>query len=364
MGMPRIAVVFGGPSPEHDISILTGLMAARTLVEGGVDLAAVYWTKTGEWFEVDPRAEGADFVDGVPRDAKELRFEAVPGAGFVSGGRLGRKSLGVELVLNACHGRPGEDGTFQALLDSAGIRGTGPSVANQSLAMDKLAFGASMAAAGLPVLDRQPLDPDVKPEGDGPFIVKPRFGGSSIGIEIVEDHATAVALLRTSPHMSLGGVLEPFIEGAEDLNVAVRTWPVLQLSPIERPLKAGFYGYREKYLSGGGLAGSRRELPADIPQGIADHLRQLAATVARVAGVRGVARMDFLLVDGEVFVNEINNPPGSFSTYLWREAGVAPITLFMDMLEEAERGEGPSYTVAGADGSALRDAGSIAAKLG
>lgn len=362
--MPRHAVVFGGPSPEHDISILTGLMAARTLADGGMDLAAVYWTKTGEWFEVDPRAEGADFVDGVPRGAKELRFEAVPGVGFVAGGRLGKKPLGVEVVLNACHGRPGEDGTLQALLDSAGIRGTGPSVANQSLAMDKLAFGAAMAAAGLPVLSRQPLDPDVELDGSGPFIVKPRFGGSSIGIEVVDDHATALALLRTSPHMGLGGVVEPFVEGAEDLNVAVRAWPEFQLSPIERPLKAGFYDYREKYLSGGGLAGSRRELPADIPDAQADRLRSLARTVARVAGVRGVARMDFLRIEGEIFVNEINNPPGSFSTYLWKEAGVTPLTLFTDMLDEAERGQGPGYTVAGADGSALRDAGSIAAKLG
>ncbi len=363
--MPRHAVVFGGPSPEHDISILTGLMAARTLAEAGDDVTAIYWTKTGEWHEVNPRSEGGDFVDGVPRGARELSFEVTPGLGFVVPGKLGRgKSLGVEVALNACHGRPGEDGTLQGLFDSAGIRGTGPSVADQSLAMDKLAFGSVMAAAGLPVLSRVPIDPAVPPPFSGPYIVKPRFGGSSIGIEIIDDHATALALLATSPHMELGGVIEPFSEGAEDLNIAIRTWPGLQLSPIERPLKAGFYDYREKYLSGGGLEGSRRELPAQIPDEQAARVRELAGIVAGVAGVRGVARLDFLLVDGEILVNEINNPPGSFSTYLWKEAGVMPLQLFIDMLEEAERGGGPGYTVAGADGTALRDAGSIAAKLG
>ncbi len=363
--MPRHAVVFGGPSPEHDISILTGLMAARTLADGGSDVMAVYWTKAGEWYEVETDAEGRDFVDGLPRGAKELRFEAIPGAGFVLPGKLGKsKSLGVEVVLNACHGRPGEDGTLQGLLDSAAIRGTGPSVANQSLAMDKLAFGAVMAAAGLPTLPRIPIDAGVAPSFDGPYIVKPRFGGSSIGIEVVDDHATALALLRTSPHMVLGGVLEPFSAGAEDLNISIRTWPGLQLSPIERPLKSGFYDYKEKYLSGGGLEGSRRELPARIPEAEAARVRELAGAVARVAGVRGIARLDFLRLDGEIHVNELNNPPGSFSTYLWKEADVTPLELFTAMLEEAEQGGGPGYTVSGADGTALRDAGSIAAKLG
>ncbi len=363
--MARHAVVFGGPSPEHDISILTGLMAARTLSDAGWDILAIYWTKTGSWFQVDPRSEGSDFVDGVPRGARELGFEATPGAGFMASIKLGRaRSLELDVVLNACHGRPGEDGTLQGLLDSAGIRGTGPSVANQSLAMDKLAFGAVMASAGIPTLPRTPLDPGLAPGFPGPYIVKPRFGGSSIGIEVVDDHATALALLRTSPHLALGGVVEPFSDGAEDLNIAFRTWPDLQLSPIERPLKSGFYGYREKYLSGGGLEGSRRELPALIPTAEEDRVRELAAAVARVAGVRGIARLDFLRVGGEIHVNELNNPPGSFSTYLWKEAGVMPLQLFTDMLAEAEQGSGPGYTVAGADGSALRDAGSIAAKLG
>lgn len=363
--MPRHAVVFGGPSPEHDISILTGLMAARTLAEAGREIGVVYWTKTGEWFQVEPGLEGRDFADGVPRSAREVSFEAVPGVGFVAPSKLGRgRSLGVEVVLNACHGRPGEDGTLQGLLDSAGIRGTGPTVANQSLAMDKLAFGAVMAAADLPALPRVPLDAGVTPPFAGPFIVKPRFGGSSIGIEVVDDHDTALALLRSSPHLALGGVIEPFADGAEDLNISLRTWPVLQLSAIERPLKAGFYGYKEKYLSGGGLEGSRRELPARITEGEAQRVRELASAVARVAGVRGVARLDFLAVDGEILVNELNNPPGSFSTYLWKEAGVTPLELFTGMLEEAESSGGPGYTVAGADGAALRDAGSIAAKLG
>lgn len=364
--MTRHAVVFGGPSPEHDISILTGLMAARTLVGAGSEVLALYWTKTGDWYEVDASAEAADFLEGVPRGARELGFVAAPGAGWVAEGRLGRpRPLGIETVINACHGGPGEDGALQAALDLAGIRASGPPTWSAALAMDKLAFGAVMAAGGLPTLPRVPIDEAVVPEGPGPFITKPRFGGSSIGIEVVEDHATALALAASSPHYRNGGVLEPYLEGADDLNVAIRTHPALETSPIERPLRGGaLYDYREKYLSGGSLEGSRRELPADIPEEVAERIRDLAGTVARLTGVRGVSRLDFLWTGEDLYVNEINNPPGSLSHYLWSAGGVGTDRLLLDLLAEAEQVGGPGWTAAGADGTALRDAGSIAAKLG
>ncbi len=364
--MSRHAVVFGGPSPEHDISILTGLMAARTLHESGTEVRALYWTKTGDWYEVPVNAEAADFIEGVPKGSEELGFVAAPGAGWVAEGRLGRpKPLGVEAVVNACHGGPGEDGALQAALDIAGIRSSGPATWSASLAMDKLAFGAVMETAGLPTLPRRPIDEAVIPDFEGPYIAKPRFGGSSIGIEVVEDHATALALTKSSPHYVAGGVLEPFLEGADDLNISIRTWPELELSPIERPLRGGaLYDYKEKYLSGGGLEGSRRELPADIPEELAERIRSLAATVARLTGVRGVSRLDFLHHGDALYVNEINNPPGSLSHYLWSAGGVTTPQLVRDLLEEADRGKGPGWTAVGADGMALRDAGSIAAKLG
>lgn len=364
--MTRHAVVFGGPSPEHDISILTGLMAARTLSESGMDVRALYWTKTGDWYEVPVDSEAGDFLQGVPKGSSELGFVAAPGAGWVAEGRLGRpKALGIDTVLNACHGGPGEDGALQAAFDLAGIRASGPATWAASLAMDKLAFGAVMETAGLPTLPRRPIDASVVPDFEGPYIAKPRFGGSSIGIEVVADHATALALAGSSPHYANGGVLEPYLDGADDLNVSIRSWPELAVSPIERPLRGGaLYDYKEKYLSGGGLEGSRRELPADIPADVAARIGELALVVARLTGTRGVARLDFLWTGTDLYVNEINNPPGSLSHYLWSEGGVSTPQLVRDLLEEAERGRGPGWTAVGADGTALRDAGSIAAKLG
>ena len=115
---PRPAVVFGGPSPEHDISILTGLQAGRALNNGGRPVDLIYWTKTGLWFSIDPDAEASHFTDGVPAKAKPLRFVAEPGGGFFSK----KKAIEVTAILNACHGGPGEDGTLQALFDLAGLR--------------------------------------------------------------------------------------------------------------------------------------------------------------------------------------------------------------------------------------------------
>lgn len=367
--MPQPAVIFGGPSPEHDVSILTGLPVARALGRS----VAIYWAPTGDFFEVDPAAEAADFVAGPPRKAPSLRL--VAGEGFV--GR--KRPLDIAAVVNCCHGGPGEDGTLQAALDLAGVRYTGPTVAGAALGMDKLAFGNVVAAAGMPTLARAALTEHEPPPFGGPYIVKPRFGGSSIGIEVVEDLDTARALLHSSPHLRNGAIVEPYLAEAVDLNVAIRTWPELQLSAIEKPLRAtggGILGFADKYLAGGGdgtaggreegMAGAPRELPAELPDEVEKQVREVARHVAVLIGVRGVARLDFLLEDGHrLVVNEINTIPGSLARYLWVGGQHVPFAqLLADLLAEAEQRPTHRYSTVGADGTALRSAGSIAGKLG
>ncbi len=364
--MSKPAVVFGGPSPEHDISILTGLQAARTLADAGVDLHALYWAKTGRWHTVDPYLEAAAFADGLPARARELRFVAEPGAGFL----LKKKALDISVVVNCCHGAPGEDGSLQAALDLAGLRYTGPDAAGSNLGMDKLAFGAVMSAAGLNSVPRRLVteDDSMWTGMQPPFIVKPRFGGSSIGIEVVSDRATVLDLLKTSPHMRRGAVVEPFLEGCRDYLIAVRTYPELELSAIEAPVRdagaAHIYSYNQKYLAGGGLEGSARELPAALPADLEQSIRRSAATAAGLVGVRSVARVDFLVRDDEVWINEINTIPGSLAAYLWIDPPVSRRQLLLDMIAEAEGSAPRAFSTSGADGTALRNAASIAAKLG
>ncbi|MDX1469325.1 MAG: hypothetical protein R3258_08280 [Acidimicrobiia bacterium] len=358
--MSKPAVVFGGPSDEHDISILTGLQVARAL-EGA---EAVYWSKTGDWYLVDSGLEAADFADGVPRKAREVEFIASPGQGFV----LKRKPLAFSAVFIACHGGPGEDGTLQGVFDLAGVRYTGPGQASSALGMDKLAFGASMEAAGLPTLPRVLLATGREPAAafDGPFIVKPRFGGSSIGIEVAEDWDTVLALKAASSFFDQGAVVEPFLEGSRDLQVAVRTYPEMEISAVEAPARsdAGIYSYDQKYLAWGGEVSGGRELPAMIDETLEDGIDDLARRVTDVADLRGICRIDFLEKDGRLYVNEVNTIPGSMAAYLWIDPPRDRPELFSDMVSEAMQGPTRVFSVAGSDGTALRSAGTIASKLG
>jgi D-alanine-D-alanine ligase len=373
-----VAVIFGGPSPEHDVSVLTGLQAAHELQRAGHDVVARYWSKAADWYEVDPALEAGAFIEGVPRGARQVRLTIGPGGGFsAEGGRLGRgrsKGAGNEPAVNCCHGGPGEDGTLQAALDLAGVPYTGPSAAGAALGMDKLAFGGVVAAAGLSCLPRAALDVNTESVGfDGPYIVKPRFGGSSIGIEVVSDLATARDLVGSSVHLRAGAVIEPYRPDLHDLQVGVRSWPSLQLSAIERPLRTeragapanggAILGYADKYVGGEGMASAPRELPAVIDASLQQRLLDAARAVGHLTSVRGVARIDFLSDGSQLFVNEINTIPGSLARYLWIDPKISFGELLGALLDEAEQRPTHHYSAAGADGTVLRGAGSIAAKL-
>lgn len=370
--MPDPAVIFGGISPEHDISILTGLAAARALMRSGQPVQALYWDKAGAWHQVEPELEGKDFAEGVPKGATPLRLASGAGGGFAAAktGRLGRERvLDIDAAVNCCHGGPGEDGTLQGMLDGAGIRYTGPTVASAALGMDKLAFGALMAEAGLPVLPRVALTPNTDGlAGPGPYIVKPRFGGSSIGIDVVEDLDTAKQRLGRNVHLAAGAVIEPYRPDAVDLEIAIRTYPSLELSAIDKPERAAAGGeilsYRDKYVGGEGMSSAPRELPARLDPAVEEDIRRIARTVAALVPVRGVARLDFLLDGERLVVNELNTIPGSLSWHMWVDPELPFAQLLRDMLDEAAAHPSIHYTTAGADGTALRSAGTIQGKLG
>ena len=113
--MAEPVVIFGGPSPEHDVSILTGLQAARALGDAGTAVSTLYWSKAGDWYEVDATLEGEAFLEGVPRGAKPVRLITGKDGGFVAGGKglVGReRALEVSAAVNCCHGGPGEDDTL------------------------------------------------------------------------------------------------------------------------------------------------------------------------------------------------------------------------------------------------------------
>ena len=276
--MSDVAVIFGGPSPEHDVSVLTGLQAARGLTGGAGapvgSVRALFWSKTGEWFEVDPGLEAEAFLEGVPRGATRLQFVAAPGGGFaepggVSGGRGPSISTSPSSAATAA---PARTAPCRPPSTSPASATPGPTVAGAALGMDKLAFGAVVGRG-------RPPDPAPRtcwraeadaPAFAGPYIVKPRFGGSSIGIDVVEDFDTALARLAANPHLGFGAVLEPYRPDMDDLQIGVRTWPTLAAlgrrapHPLRRRRPTSSTTATSTWPAKG-MAGAERELPAADP---------------------------------------------------------------------------------------------------
>jgi D-alanine-D-alanine ligase len=150
------------------------------------------------------------------------------------------------------------------------------------------------------------------------------------------------------------------------LQVGVRTHPQWEMSAIEAPARSGegIYSYDQKYLAWGGEVSEGRELPATLDDATAKGIADLSRRITAAAGLRGVARIDFLEKDGELFVNEVNTIPGSMAVYLWIDPPIERRRLFEDMLAEAAAGQTRVFSTAGSDGTALRSAGTIASKLG
>ena len=221
----------------------------------------------------------------------------MPG-GFTERRRMRTSAIELDVVLNCCHGGPGEDGTLTGLLELAGLAVSGPRPQASALMMDKLAAAGVAKAFGVPTIETALLPLD----GDGtkvlsslpptPWVVKPRFGGSSLGVEAgVDDLDTARALAGRGVGRA-GMLVQPLLDGWHDVNIAVRTSGGVQLSEIERPLREGstIYGYHDKYLAGGGGAGmdsAPRELPANLPAKVREQILDHARTLVAAFGITG-----------------------------------------------------------------------------
>lgn len=344
--MSQPAVIFGGPSLEHDVSILTGLQASRVLARSNRDPIVLYWTEVNTWYRLPSGLEASAFMEGVPSGARPVTLElGGREPGFYETRSMGRRSrIEISAAVICCHGGPGEDGRLQGLLDLAGVPYTGPGAACAALTMDKLAFGAVMASAKLPALPRIAWSSSSpEPDFPGPYIVKPRFGGSSIGIEIVGDVQTARDLAENAPLLRRGAVLEPYKANLKDLYIAIRSHPKLQLSLTELPRPGSgapdggkqIYGYREKYLEQQGAESKASEIPAKLSDVAVETVHMAAEKIASLTSLTGAARLDFLTDGSQLWVNELNSIPGAMAFRLWSESGVSHEQLLADMIDEA-----------------------------
>jgi D-alanine-D-alanine ligase len=298
----RIAVIKGGWSPEREVSLNSGVEAAKALREAGY-----------EAYEID-----------ADRDIALRLKEAKPDA-----------------VFNALHGQWGEDGCIQGLLEVMDIPYTHSGVLASSLAMDKQRAKAVFENAGI----ASPFGKIVsRKEAAGghvlepPYVIKPNAQGSSVGVYIVRKGDNRPPSQLTSKEWSLGEevLVEKFIPGRE-LTVAVMGDRALCVTEITTSL--AFYDYEAKYASGG----SKHVLPAQLPDDITERCLDLSLRAHQALGCRGLSRADFRYdpsADGEqLFCLEVNTQPGLTSTSLAPEQaaslGVSFSELCAWMVEDA-----------------------------
>jgi D-alanine-D-alanine ligase len=332
---PPIVVLLGGPSAEHDVSVVSGTAIADALIDAGLAVRQVLIDLTGTWWWLpgdhrrrgrpaaaydDPAALGAD--GPIPLGAAiDLLAAADP----------------PPVVFIALHGPFGEDGTIQAVLDAAGVAYTGSGVLPSALGMDKTMQKRIWRGMDLPVVDwrevtvaRWHAAPDAVLDeleafatgaGDPRLMVKPARLGSSVGMTLAHTAAERGAALEEAFRFDTLAIVETYLAGARDLEVSViGTEPPLGIyGPGEIVPGHEFYDYAAKYTPGL----SETSTHAEVPAAMRATMHKLARDAYRALAVEGFARIDFLVQGERIFLSEINTIPG-----------FTPISLFPTMPSE------------------------------
>ena len=305
--MTRVAVLQGGVSSEREVSLATGAQVVVALRQAG--------------FEVTAIDVGAD-LGAVIAALQAARPDA---------------------VFNALHGRFGEDGCIQGVLDWLGLPYTHSGLRASALAMDKAAAKAAFAAAGLPVAPSRIVSPEELEAADPlprPFVVKPVNEGSSVGVEIFREGDNRRADVARAWKYDRRIMAEAYIPGRE-LTVAVMGDRPLDVTEIDTGHV--FYDYDAKYADGG----SRHTLPAPVHPAIREQAMDAALRAHQALGCRGVSRADFRYDDtagepGQLYILEVNTQPGMTRTSLVPEqaahVGIGFPELCAWMVREARHG--------------------------
>ena len=376
----NVALIFGGRSPEHEVSIVTAHQVCAALAESH-NVVPIYITKDGEWLTGDALRELAAFTEGSLPTAAEfdsvtVAFEGTSaGPDYVRGAfvvhpkrarwfRAPEKTvLPVDVVFPAIHGTHGEDGTLQGLLELMNLPYVGSGVVGSASGMDKIVMKAMLRENQLPIVpyvwwtqhqwqtDKARLVENVAATLGYPVFVKPAVSGSSIGVSAVKNSdelVTAVELASQYCHRIL---VEQAVQNPCEINCAVIGARQVTASVCEQPMTdAAFLTFDDKYIhetatkasdtsphrAPSAMAGAERKIPAPISEELTLHVQGLAAQTFQVLDCAGVARIDFLMdADEHVYVNEINTIPGSFSFYLWEHDGVAFPQLVSQLIDVA-----------------------------
>ena len=335
-----VAVVFGGPSAEHDVSIVSGSAIAAALAGRGHPVSQFYVDLASEWWLLPPDHRRGERPPAAYDDPAVLGGAGPFGAGDAAAGIAAARPRPVVFV--ALHGPYGEDGTVQAILEAAGLAYTGSGVAASAIGMDKPLFKRIARGAGLPVLDwvevgraaweadrdavLADLDRLAAATPDRRLIAKPACLGSSVGMGIAHRPGEREAIVDGALVHDARAIVEPCLHRPRELEVGVlgnTATGLALLGPGEVIPGHEFYDYADKYAAG---STARTLAAAEVPEAVAAEVRRIGGAAFTLIGAAGFARVDFLLdrVSGRLTLNEINTIPG-----------FTPISLYPKVAEAA-----------------------------
>lgn len=353
-----VAVLFGGRSAEHEVSVITGHQVLDALEAAGYAVLPIYITKSGAWYagrplyNIDLYADSALNLDKLQdvyrvslspdRTVRQLLPHAESGRRLFQ--RLPR--LWADVFFPTLHGNFGEDGALQGLFEMADVAFVGSGVLASAIGMDKVRMKSMCRDMDIPVLDcvsiardewqcdRLALVEKVETFSVYPLMVKPVCLGSSIGVRRCDDREALEQAIDVAMMLDNRVLVEPALSDFFEINCAV-LGPPTQVSVCEQPHTGeAMLSFDAKYKQGGkgskgggskgGMASLGRTVPADISDVLASQVKAFAGRAFQAIGAAGVARIDFLIESAreKIYFNEINTLPGSLAFYLWEADGI------------------------------------------
>jgi D-alanine-D-alanine ligase len=344
----RVALVFGGRSAEHEVSVISARSVLSALDPDRYEVLEIGIDKRGRWHRMDalPAAGGSGSLPAVGSDGPGVGLSREPGDAALVAEDGSREDI--DVVFPVLHGPFGEDGTIQGMLEMAGVPYVGSGVLGSAVGMDKAVQKVLFEAAGLPVVPHEVVhEREWEEDRDGvtarssslglPLFVKPATLGSSVGITKVKQFDDLPGAVEEALSYARKAVVERAMEGAREIECAVlgNDDPVASV-PGEVVPNAEFYDYRAKYID----EVSEFLIPARLSKKVREEVQRMAITAFRAIDAAGMARVDFFVRGpDQIVVNEINTIPGftQISMYpkLWEASGLRYADLLDRLIELA-----------------------------
>ena len=351
----KLAVLFGGISVEHEISIITAIQAMNSIDPMKYDIIPIYISKDGTWYSGMMLKDMKIYsdMDLLKRYAKEVVLYKRDGKFILQNKRgLFRKDISeVDIVFPIMHGTYGEDGNLQGYLETIGIPYCEADTYAAVVGQDKVFMKQIWQASNVPVVkydwffdtdyNKNPEKIIERLEKIGyPLIVKPARLGSSVGITIAHNNSELSSAISDAINYDTKILVEEVVENLKELNISVLgNYQKQHLSVIEEVGgKNNFLSYDDKYKGGSkegkGMASAKRIIPANIDEKLEKEVEDIAIKAFKSLNSSGVVRIDFLVdtKNNKVYANEINSIPGSLSFYLWNKTDKDYQELLDDIL--------------------------------